>query len=162
MTNLLMYFENQILECIYSFLISKKYEVCAFMFDGLMVYGDFKHCEELEQEVSNKLGMDNIKFTTKPPSQQIKIPDDFKMDNPDEIYQNMKKQHEQVFKLSFVKSIVSYSYLVDGKIKFSDKSQITQILQTFKIDDHKSFLEKWLFDEERKTFEKVDVVPSNK
>ena len=161
MTNLLMSFEAQILECVYSFLVSKKYQICAFMFDGLMVYGDFKECEELEQEVFKQLGMDNIKFTTKPHSQQIKVPDDFKFESADEMYKNMKLEQEQVFKLSFVKSNVSYSYLIDGKIMFYDKTQMSQILNTFTIND-KKFFEMWLDDDERKTYEKVDIIPNDR
>ena len=161
MTNLLMYFEAKILECAYSFLIKNKYEVSAFMFDGLMVYGDFDCCEELGMFVCKELGMNHISFTTKSHSQQLKIPDDFKSDNESEIYKNLKAEYEKVYKLSFIKNIVQYAYKDDGVIGFYDKYSISQILNTVKVGKNK-FFDLWLEDEERQTYSKVDIIPNDR
>ena len=157
MTNLLMFFEAKILNSAFKYLTEKKIEVGAFMFDGLMVYGDFHNCDDLSQYVFKDTGLE-ISFITKPHSQQMKIPDDFSFDSADEKYSNTKKQYEEGYKLAFVVDKVIYTYCIDGQCYFYNKEQIKQILNTVKIGD-KKFIDLWLEDEERKTFHKVDIIP---
>jgi len=157
MTNLLMFFEAKILNSAFKYLTEKKIEVGAFMFDGLMVYGDFHNCDDLSQYVYKDTGLE-ISFITKPHSQQMKIPDDFSFDSAGEKYSNTKKQYEEGYKLAFIVDIVAYSYCINGKYYFYNKEQIKQILNTVKIGD-KKFIDLWLEDEERKTFHKVDIIP---
>ena len=76
-------------------------------------------------------------------------------------YQQVKHEQETKYKLSFIRSIVSYSYLVNDKIMFFDQNQMKQILNTV-ILGGSPFFDSWCVDKTRKEYEKVDIVPHDR
>ncbi len=65
----LCYYENLCLQCVIDVVNSKGIEICAFMFDGLLIYGDHYENEELlkecEEAVALKFEGSNLKLAYK-------------------------------------------------------------------------------------------------
>ena len=81
---ILCVYENNILQEAISFINSKQIEICALMFDGLMVYGDYYDNDNLLIELSDFVnekfrGLD-ILFTYKNHLNEIEIPNDYSPD----------------------------------------------------------------------------------
>lgn len=80
---ILCVFENKIIQEVLSICNKKQIEMCAFMFDGCMPYGDYYENEELLDEITNYVnsqfeGLNSV-FTYKEHSQIIKMPDDYQL-----------------------------------------------------------------------------------
>jgi hypothetical protein len=81
-TNRIMcYYDNLILQEVISVINKKGIEICALMFDGLMVYGNFYENEELLREIENAVneifvGL-NMEFDFKEHDNTIELPEEF-------------------------------------------------------------------------------------
>jgi hypothetical protein len=83
------YFENLILQEVISVINKEGIEICALMFDGLMVYGDYYEDDELLREIEKAVnekfvGLD-MKFDFKIHDNTIELPEDF---DENKIYKN--------------------------------------------------------------------------
>jgi hypothetical protein len=82
---ILCVFENKILQKVISVCNSKQIEICALMFDGLMMYGNhyeddellFHITNEVNEEFSNEFGELDMVFCYKEHSKVIQIPDNY-------------------------------------------------------------------------------------
>jgi hypothetical protein len=149
--------ERMILGSVFKFVTEKGFETCANMFDGLLVYGDFDKCEELNDYILTETGFP-IKFITKPHNRSIQVPEDFVYEDDDEKYQSLKSYYETECSLAFITETSSYSYRVNDKIKFYTKADICQVLRPLKVGN-KRFFDLWYDDPLRKTFNCVGVYP---
>jgi len=80
---ILCVYENKILQKVISICNSKQIEICALMFDGLMMYGNYYDDEELLLEIMDGVndefeGLEMV-FTYKEHSEVIKIPDEYEV-----------------------------------------------------------------------------------
>jgi hypothetical protein len=79
--------ENKIIQSVISVLNSKQIEVCALMFDGLLIYGDHYKNTELISSIESKVAEDfegiNMRFAYKEHSKEIIMPTDFTEDEPE-------------------------------------------------------------------------------
>jgi hypothetical protein len=80
---ILCVYENKILQKVISICNSKQIEICALMFDGLMMYGNYYDDDELLLEITDGVneefdGLDMV-FAYKEHSDVIKIPDDYEI-----------------------------------------------------------------------------------
>lgn len=82
---ILCVYENKIVQEVISVLNSKQIEICALMFDGLMVYGniynDANLLNEIETFVNTKFDGLKIEFSYKEHNESIQIPIDFQVEN---------------------------------------------------------------------------------
>ena len=80
---ILCVFENKILQEVISVCNKNQIEICALMFDGLMMYGNHYDNDLLLNEVcefvNSKFEGLNMKFSYKEHSQSIQIPDDYQL-----------------------------------------------------------------------------------
>jgi hypothetical protein len=80
---ILCVYENKILQEVISICNKKQIEICALMFDGLMMYGNHYENTELLNEitdfVNSKFEDLNMVFCYKEHSQQIQLPDDYQL-----------------------------------------------------------------------------------
>tara|TARA_R110000868_G_scaffold219194_3_gene470029 strand:- start:81 stop:2276 length:2196 start_codon:yes stop_codon:yes gene_type:complete len=100
---ILCVYENNILQEVISVIYSKNIEMCALMFDGLMIYGNHYENNELLNEITQNVnakfeGLDMV-FTYKDHSTNIKIPDGYqtkaKMEEITDTFENVAKVFEQ-------------------------------------------------------------------
>jgi hypothetical protein len=81
---ILCVYENKILQKVVSVCNSRQIEICALMFDGLMMYGDYYDDEELLLEITDGVneefdGLDMV-FAYKEHSDVIQVPDDYEIE----------------------------------------------------------------------------------
>jgi hypothetical protein len=80
---ILCVFENKILQEVISICNKKQIEICALMFDGLMMYGSHYENTELLNEITDFVNSQfedlNMVFCYKEHSQQIQLPDDYQL-----------------------------------------------------------------------------------
>ncbi len=80
---ILCVFENKILQEVIHMCGQKQIEICALMFDGLMMYGNHYDDNELLKDISDYVNSKfeglNMVFTYKEHSQVIQIPEDFEI-----------------------------------------------------------------------------------
>ena len=95
--------ENKILQKVISVINSKGIEICALMFDGLMIYGNYYENNDLLndiiQNVNSKFEGLNMVFTYKEHSTNIQIPEGYepktKMEEITDTFENVAKVFEQ-------------------------------------------------------------------
>jgi hypothetical protein len=80
---ILCVYENKILQKVISICNSKQIEICALMFDGLMMYGNYYEDEELLLEITDAVneefdGLEMV-FAYKEHSEVIKVPDEYEV-----------------------------------------------------------------------------------
>jgi hypothetical protein len=149
--------ERMILGNVFNFVTKNGFETCANMFDGLLVYGDFDKCEELNDYILTETGFP-IKFITKPHNRSIQVPEDFVYEDEEQLYQSLKSHYENDYCLSFITDTTSYSYRVNEKINFYAKADISQIFRPLKVGN-KRFFDLWYDDPLRKTYNSVGIYP---
>ena len=98
-SRILATFENQILEKMIEFCKLKNIEICALIFDGMLIYGNHYDntlfLNELEQYVSQFFDSINMKFDFKKQITNIIIPDDFEITNNNPTSFDECKTYEQ-------------------------------------------------------------------
>lgn len=96
---ILCFYENKILQVIISELNKLNYEICAPMFDGVLIYGE--HCDSLLRTLEDKINAEfprlEMKLTFKEHSNNIVMPNDFKIPDAKKIL-NENKSFESVSK----------------------------------------------------------------
>lgn len=80
---ILCVYENKILQEVISILNKKKIEICSLAFDGLMMYGnhyeDFELLKDIEEHVESKFEGLGMKFSFKPHSTLIQMPENYEI-----------------------------------------------------------------------------------
>jgi hypothetical protein len=105
-SRILSNYENIILEKVIQFIKNKNIEICALIFDGMLIYGN--HYEnknlliELENFINNEFEGINMKFDFKEQKNIIIIPDNFEIPlkiEDNDIVTNDVQASEKIFKL---------------------------------------------------------------
>ena len=95
---ILCVWENKILQSVVSVLNSKQIEICALMFDGLLIYGDYNKNTELITNIESKVAEDfeglNMRFAYKEHSKMVLMPDDFTEESPEKLSVEDEKTFE--------------------------------------------------------------------
>lgn len=106
MSRILSNYENIILEKVVEFVKTKHIDICALIFDGMLIYGnhyDNKHfLIELQTFINNEFKGINMTFAFKEQKTTIVIPDSFKIPQEptdDDIVTNDVQASEKLFKL---------------------------------------------------------------
>ena len=170
--------ENQILECIYEYCISKKHitKCCSLCYDGLMIEKEnykIELLDELNVLIKNKFGFD-LKFTEKKMTHYLDTLDDHII-TTDEIvvesvveptndeYQNKKLDFELTnFKvlnpLMYVKIFSAENLAMYNKTDFCNVYENLR-LKTNTEGKTKAFTNEWLQDETARTYKHIDFLP---
>jgi hypothetical protein len=87
---IMCFYENKILQLIISELNKLGIEICAPMFDGILIYvNNFNLLEHLEEKINNEFNGLNMKLSIKEHNKDIIMPDNFKI--PENINEGQKK-----------------------------------------------------------------------
>jgi len=154
---ILCVFENKILQNVVSVMYSKRIEICALMFDGLMIYGNYYENNDLLNEITQNVNSEfdglNMIFTYKQHSTNIQIPDGYepkpKMEEITDTFENVAKIFEQTHckinnKGFFIKEtpekiiIMSKTHLIT-----TYENMIYRFIKEDKIIED-NFINKWL------------------
>lgn len=177
---ILCVYENKILQEMINCLIRKEIEICALMFDGLMVYGNYydddELLENLETVINNKfLGL-NMKLSYKNhKTGYIEIPDNFEVGDKREI-KMLEKSFENIadeFQKTHIKIInkgIFIKQLENDNIIMSERHLITSYkhLTYEKYDKDNNikqmnFINDWTSNNpEQRVAEEVGVYPNEK
>lgn len=172
-------YENQILECIYTFLINKdlidnkKPEVvlCA---DGLMIFKEKYYdglLNEFEIEIKEKFNF-NLKFEMKEMNEDYlnELNDSIITDTIDKYYDTVKKNFE-INKFKIMNPISFAEMTEEGKLILRKKGDFLTAYENTKyisenIDKKGNIIEKdekfvfdWIKDEDIRTYDKIDFLP---
>lgn len=175
MSNLATSFEVKFLHSCISLMQQKEIEIGVLIYDGFMVYGNYYNnpqlLEDLSQHIFQQFGFE-ISFSYKEHDTSIKLPDGwtFRAKSSFETNQQYviyKKKYETDFGLAFIEKTTSYSYKIGGQYHFFSRDGIKQILATQRLDSFtflpsNFFIQCWLSDPNRKTYENVGVFPHDK
>jgi len=105
MVRILSVYENKVLEKVIEFITSKNIEICALIFDGMLIYGNHHDniglLRELEEFINKEFEGINMKFDFKKHKNEIIIPDDFVIPSNDSCngVTNDVDASETIFKL---------------------------------------------------------------
>ncbi len=166
---ILCVYENNILQIIIKHLTTKGIEICALMFDGCLIYGDYYNDEsllrDLEYEIKNDIGI-NLTLTYKEHS-NLFDPDLIEDNDDDEYsYAYLKEKYEMIYGLAFIQESTEYYLRTESGIYYSYKlyelKQQLAPIQYKKNDKMVSFVESWVLDKNRKTYERVDIIPHDR
>ena len=183
---LLCKYENEILQTMVSVIRKKNIEIHSFMFDGLMIYGDYYKNEtllnDIKDEVNNKYEGLNMCFSYKAHADEIKVPKHFIVNDVDNLVNKLKDDplYYDNYKIEFEKThakIVSQSqficynsyinsYLFLKRQNLLDSYEdisVKVIKQDSKTDDYNivavPFIQMWLKDSNKRKFDDVDNIP---
>lgn len=158
MAYVLQSIERKIINCVGEFMTENGIEICANMFDGLLIYStDFTDCLRLNEYVKDNTGFP-VRFITKPHDTSLSIPDDFVYANDEELYSSMKEHYETNFNLAFIQSTASYAYKNGNNIMFFKKNDMSQILYPIKVGK-KRFFDLWCDDASRRSYASIGMYP---
>ncbi len=152
--------ERMILGHTFQFVTKKGNEICANMFDGLLVYGKFDLCDELNDYIHTETGFP-IKFITKPHNSSIEVPEDYVYESDEQVYGSLKRYYEDECKLAFIHSTGEYCYEKDGVLLLKRRDDMKNSLApiTFiKKDKEVSFFDTWNKDKTRKEYNDVGMI----
>jgi hypothetical protein len=161
-------YENQILKAMSTYIHSNNIEIASYMYDGLLVYGNFYNdpniITELEITVENKFPTLNMKLKMKPHSNVIKAEDLQQMNLVEKTgisYQEMKQQ----FELDHCKIIMKGVYITEykGRPLIMTKKNLTDCYEHLVYIDHKgktqSFIKQWVKDPNIRSYIDIDTFP---
>ena len=177
---ILCYYENIILQHAIDFITSKKIEIAALMFDGLMIYGNYysdkKLLEDITDHVESQMSGLNMKWTYKEHSSELRVPDDFVfIENPckpermfEFIAEEFEKTHLKIVNKSlFVKHANNnILFLTQAQLKMSyshlsydspvyDKNNVITGISTL------PFINKWISHEhDIRRKDDIDIYPN--
>ena len=137
---------------------SKNIEVAVQMFDGFMTYSMYDGLlGEMEAMIQEKIGFD-IKLSLKEHDDSLVVPDDFKVDDPAQLYAELKKKYEKDYGLAYIEKNVSYAYKVNGKYVFYNNTDIRRHFDNVLIEKA-TFFDYWVQDKERQCYSDIGVYP---
>jgi hypothetical protein len=156
MSHLATTFEVQIL---HSVIHSVDVEVGVLMFDGFMFYGDKPNgfLEKLTELVKTKTGFD-IEWSYKEHDTTLNVPNDWNDNNPEQLYNDLKRKYETDYGLAFIEKGSMFSYKISNKIEFLSKNDLELHFSNVLIGKQ-TFLKLWLQDTDRQTYTSVGVYP---
>jgi hypothetical protein len=162
---ILCVYENKILQELINELIRRQIEICALMFDGLMVYGDYYHdyyddnvfLTSLEKVINEKFDGLNMKLTYKEHKQGfIEMSDDFELEDVKEVpvltksfsdmCKSFEKEHAKITnKGYFVKQLENDNILMSRQHLKTAYEHLTyeEVDKDGKVKNH-NFINDWL------------------
>lgn len=171
--------ENNIIQELDKYLTSKNFNVDVLIFDGVLVRNDKQLTPEILNELSdhinNKLGY-KVKFLIKAFDESIKLPNNLL--TPDEEYYEIRKEFEK--DICKIQNPPQFLYLKDfnkkhtdieeedHEIKYMNKKQLVEAYEDYNEwrgttgtgeKNPKSFIENWLKDVNKNSYEKIDFLP---
>jgi hypothetical protein len=176
-------YENKVLEKMIEFCNIKNIEICALIFDGLLMYGNHYNntifLTELEEYVNDKFDGLNIKFDFKQQISNIIIPDNFQVTNKNPTSYDECKNYEQykyLFELSHCRIInrnTTFKIIInptDNSIEEFLTFKENELHSCYKhlnydIIDPKGntkkeyFIKKWLEDKSARIYEDIGCYP---
>jgi len=172
-------YENQILECIYKYLVSKdiidkKKPECVLCADGLMILKEGYYHEllgEFEIEIKEKFHFD-LKFEMKEMNEDYinKLDDSLVNENITKYYDHVKEDFE-ANKFKVMNPIAFAEMNNEGKLIIRKKGDFVTAYENIKyleevidkkgnvIESEKKFVFDWIKDETIKTYQKIDFLP---
>lgn len=156
MSHLATSYEAKIL---HSVIDSVGVEIGVLMFDGFMFYGDKPDgfLEKLSKIVKDKTGFD-IDWSYKEHDTTLNVPTDWNDNNPEQLYNDLKRKYEKDYGLAFVEENAFFSYKVNHKMLFLNKSDLELHFSNVMVGKQ-TFLKLWLQDSDRQTYTAVGVYP---
>ena len=167
---ILCIYENQLMNCMASYIHSKNLEIAEYAFDGILVYGNFYDNLEMLKEMEDHLNNDfpdlNMTLTMKQHSKAISIEYLENLDDIDEVfeyetYDYMKKEFEKTHCKIVNKSMFINEY--NGQPCFMNRKTLMDAYEhmNFKDKDNKKvpFITTWLKDETIRKYTDVDTFP---
>jgi hypothetical protein len=167
---ILCIYENQMMNCMASYIHSKNLEIAEYAFDGILVYGNFYDNLEMLKEMEDHLNNDfpdlNMTLTMKQHSKAISIEYLENLDDIDEVfeyetYDYMKKEFEKTHCKIVNKSMFINEY--NGQPCFMNRKTLMDAYEhmNFKDKDNKKvpFITTWLKDETIRKYTDVDTFP---
>jgi hypothetical protein len=142
---ILCMYENKILQSCISAINQKSIEICALMFDGLMVYGNFYGNNELlnyiETFVNEQFHNLNMKWDFKEHNTQIQIPEGFIIKPEPMTFEEIAEQKSittqriEEFEKTHLKIINKGVYLIEfpDKIIMKTKKQLTDAYEHLQV-----------------------------
>ena len=163
--------ENQILECIYEYCISKKYisKCCSLCYDGLMIEKDNYKSElldELNVLIKEKFGFD-LKFTEKKMTHYLDVLDDHIVATESTEQVNDEYQIKKLdFELTNFKVLnpLMYVKIFPENLAIYNKTDFCNVYENLRLktnttDKTKAFTSEWLQDETARTYKHIDFLP---
>lgn len=176
-------FENKVLEKVIEFCKIKNIDICALIFDGLLIYGNHYNntdfLRELEEFVNTEFVGLNMMFDFKPQITNIIIPDDFKETNNNptsydecKTYEQYKYLFEQThcriinrnttFKIIFNpndNSIEEFLQFKESELNSCYKHLNYEYIDSKGNTKKEYFIKKWLEDKTARIYEDIGCFP---
>lgn len=148
-------YENEILDCMRTYLTENNFEIFALMFDGLMVYKNENSVNLgfIEEYILEETGFTNIHLSIKEHSTDIVMPDDYKPEEQQD-YLTMKKMFEK----NNCK-VNAHFYNENHAYKKGDFKVKYEHLFFYHKGAKKSFMEAWFVDENIRRYDREGVYP---
>ena len=174
---ILCVYENKILQEMVNHFIREQIEICAFMFDGLMVYGDYYDNSELLETLQNIINEKydglNMQLSYKEHKTGcIHMPDDFSI-NPkpktlEKSFENVMEEFEKTH-AKIINKGVFVKQLLNDNIIMSERHLVTAykhlIYETYDKDGNKKtkvFINDWLSNNPtQRNYEDMNVYPND-
>jgi len=161
MSHVFTTYETKILHLCIDLMKQKNIEIGALMFDGFMTYSIYDNILiDLKNYIYEKIQF-NINFIIKPHNQSLIIPNDWKPDDPELLYIQLKEKYEKDYKLSFIQEHILYSYKIGNKLCFYNSSDIKHLFDTEFIGDN-NFFSLWNADPTKQVYNSIGVYPHDK
>lgn len=146
--------ENNILQKVISYCKDNNINICAPMFDGLLI-----DKPDLIDRFNEITLYDGIKWTIKEHDESIEIDEDI-LEKP-KLYHNVKERFEKNYFMT--KDPVIYWYEDENRSIPYKKTDFMDLTAHFKYENQLgkefSFFNKWLEDENKRVYDRIDFVP---
>ena len=152
--------ENIILTAITNYCDLNNIEIQALMFDGLMVYGDFKETSlsSIEHYIKENTIFKNIKLSIKPHEYDYVVPNDYKCELKLS-YDEMKK----IFEKENFKIGCKFYNTKNNRISVYNKKDFATFHEelTYFTTKKVEFIKTWFKDEKKKRYDYTDAFPKD-
>lgn len=161
MSHIFTTYESKILRLCIDLMKIKNVEIGALMFDGFMTYSIYDDILiDLKNYIHQQIQF-TVQFIIKPHNQLLTIPTDWKPDDPELLYAQLKEKYEKDYKLSFIQEHVLYSFKIGNKLCFYNPSEIKHQFDTEFIGDN-NFFTLWNADPSKQVYNSIGVYPHDR
>lgn len=170
---ILCFYENIVLQHALHIINSKGIEVAIFMFDGLMVYGDYYNDTDLLKEITNyvaeKMPDLNMQWAYKEHDDTLHVPEDF---DDTEILTHPYIQVMKEFEKKHAKIINKSNFIIEeeGEVILKSRNDLMvsyQHLQYQEMNDDGAinsfpFINSWLLNPNMRVYNDLGIYPSSR
>lgn len=170
LNNIIFYYENLILQQMKKFINFNDLDIYGLMFDGFLIKGNHydnkKLLLECESFINTRYAGLDMKLTFKPHDTTLKMPNDFKPIDINDLYEKQKEEIEKV--ICKVDMPPCYIYTKNDEmniLKYADlKEYAKSKFKKVRNEDGKlkPFIDIWSEDENIRSYEKIVFDPKNK